>query len=224
MSASFLSPRPGAETPARSPMLDPALAAGGEPALRDGWEVPASFGDAAAEAEACRSTVGFADRSELAKLELQGRAEGPFEGGIAVRTDAAWRCPLRPGRRLILAEPAVAASWADRLAAGPGRLCDLTASLAALVIAGPLAREAFARFCALDLREGSMPVGGFRPGSVARTPGFVLREAPDRFLLICGAAYAEYVWQTVALAARGLGGRPVGAAALPAVEEEPARA
>ena len=33
-------------------------------------------------------------------------------------------------------------------------------------------RELLARFCALDLRAQARPVGGFRPGSVARTPGY----------------------------------------------------
>jgi len=55
------------------------------------------------------------------------------------------------------------------------------------------------------------PVGGFRPGSVARTPGYVLREAEDRLLVMVGWALGEYLWQVVADAARHLGGGPVGA-------------
>lgn len=219
MSMAFLSPWPSAATPARSSMLDAALAAGAVSAVRDGWEVPTSFGDPEAEAVACRETVGFADRSELLKVELQGTL-GTFDPGRAQRLVDGWRCPIRPERELVLCEPATALARRAALESGSARACDLTASLAAVAIAGPLAREAFARFCALDLREGSMPVGGFRPGSVARTPGFVLREAPERFLLLCGAAYSEYVWETVAHAVRGLGGRPVGADALPAIEME----
>jgi heterotetrameric sarcosine oxidase gamma subunit len=100
------------------------------------------------------------------------------------------------------------------------RVCDVTATFAALTIAGPAARDAFAQFCALDLREGALAVGGFRPGSIARTPGFLLREGADRFLFLTGAGYAEYVWETVAAAVTILGGRPVGAAALPDLDLE----
>lgn len=219
MSTSFLSPRPSAAVPARSPMLDGALAAGATCEIRDGWEIPVSFGDPAAEAEACRTAVGFADRSALAKFELQGDLPA-FDPGRATRLADAWRCPARPDRELVLCEPARASELRAELEAGPARVCDLTASLAALSIAGPLARETFARFCALDLRPASLPVGGFLPGSVARTPAFVLREASERFLLLCGAAYSEYLWETVAHAARGLGGRPVGADSLPPIKME----
>jgi heterotetrameric sarcosine oxidase gamma subunit len=219
MSGLFLTPRPSAAAPARSPMLDAALAAGAVSEVRDGWEIPATFGDAAAEADACREAVGFADLSSLGKFELQG-AIRPLDPGRAERLSDGWRCPVRPDREMVLWDPATTAECRGSLDSGSPRLCDLTASLAALVIAGPLARETFARFCALDLREDALPVGGFRPGSVARTPGFVLREAPQRYLLLCGSAYAEYMWETVSHAARGLGGRPVGEASLPTIETE----
>ncbi len=94
---------------------------------------------------------------------------------------------------------------------------ELTTAYGALVVAGPLAREAFARFTALDLRPKSTPVHAFRPGSVARTPAFLLREAEDRYLVLFGAALGTYVWEQVADAALRLGGGPVGIDALTAI-------
>ena len=87
---------------------------------------------------------------------------------------------------------------------------DITTQLAAIRVAGPQARETIARFCALDLRPEVSPPGSFRPGSVARNPGYVLVEE-DSFLLLFGSAYGEYVWDVVADAGRHLGGGPAGA-------------
>jgi hypothetical protein len=85
---------------------------------------------------------------------------------------------------------------------------DVTAQFAALLLAGPRARETIARFCALDLRDARP--GDRLPGSIARTPGIVLVEAPDRHLLLFGAAFSEYMWTVVSDAGRSLGGRPAG--------------
>ncbi|MBS1843009.1 MAG: hypothetical protein JST53_01200 [Actinobacteria bacterium] len=221
MSLGFLSISAGAT--ARSPLLDAALGGGARSEVRDGWEVVSSFGDPTAERSACIESVGFADLSHLTKLELQHDGARPFAAGEALRLPGGWRCPVRPRLDLLLAEPSAAAALRPGLEA-EGRVCDLTGSLGALAIAGPLAREVFARFCALDLREGSMPVRGFRPGSVARTPGYVLHERPERFLVLFGAAYGQYFWEVVADAVERLGGRPVGTDSLPAIDEEPARA
>lgn len=104
--------------------------------------------------------------------------------------------PIGPGRGLVLGEPA------------PG--LDITTQLAAIRVAGDLARETIARFCALDLRPATSPAGSFRPGSIARTPGYTLVES-DAFLLLVGAAYGEYLWEVVSDAGRHLGGGPIGA-------------
>jgi len=185
VSLDFLSPAPQAV--ARSPMERQALAAGARLELRDGWNVAVEF-----PGEDDRP-VGFADMSHVTKVEVYGR----FEPGRATRAGSAWRCPYTAERALVIGERA------DGI--------DVTCVYAALAIAGPLARELFARFSALDLRPSAMPVGSFRPGSVARTPGAILREAEDRYLMLFGAALGEYMWTVVADAAERLGGGPVGA-------------
>jgi sarcosine oxidase gamma subunit len=92
----------------------------------------------------------------------------------------------------------------------PAGAVDVTCCYGALVLCGPHARETFARFTAIDVRERSLPVGGLRPGSVARGPGLVVREADDRFLMLFGWALGEYIWTTVDDAARALGAGPLG--------------
>ena len=88
-----------------------------------------------------------------------------------------------------------------------------------MTLVGPLAREVFARFCAVDLRPQVTPVTGLRPGSIARQPGLIVREAEDRYLFLFGWAVGQYMWTVVEDAGVHLGGRPVGLATLDSLAE-----
>jgi glycine cleavage system aminomethyltransferase T len=196
VSFEFLSPG-ATDAIARSPMERQARAAGARFEVRDGWNVAVSY---TGEADALR-TVGFADASHIRKYELQGELP-PLEFGRAtVDGDATW-LPMTTTRALILGgEP-------------PAGALELTTAFGALRLAGPVARETFARFTAIDLRPRVTKPGDWRPGSVARTPGGILCEAEDRYLMLFGAALGQYVWTVVADAAGHLGGGPVGDDAL----------
>lgn len=214
----------GPEGPvARSPIEPPARAAGARYELRDGWNVAVSFG-AGAEQEAATAmrTAGWADVSHLGKLELQGPADAldallgsPLPFGTAVPSDGAWWCRLTGTRALVVGDVA----GARERAAGDDRLraVDVTTTFAAITLAGALAREVFARFCALDLRPHVTPVRGLRPGSIGRQPGILIREARDRYLFLFGWATGEYMWSVVTDAGEHLGGRPIGVDALAAI-------
>jgi heterotetrameric sarcosine oxidase gamma subunit len=208
-----------------------ARAAGARIERRDGWNVALGFDGDEPERRRCESTVGFADRSHLGKLELQAGAAdlaqivaavggGQLELGTAARESGAWWCPYTPNRALVLCEPGEVADLRTRLeqaaegSAGPASVLDVTTVFAALTVAGPLSGELFARFSAIDLRPAVMPVHAFRPVSVARTPGTVLREGEQRYLMLFGAALGSYMWTVVADAAASLGGGPVGLEAL----------
>jgi glycine cleavage system aminomethyltransferase T len=201
VSLAFLTPAtgPGAP-PAESPIAHP----GATCEVRDGWLVATSFGDPRAEEAACRESVGWADVSHLRKLELQGDPDrlsalaGGLRMGEAVRHEDAWWCLVTPTRVLVIGD-------ADL----PGSI-DVTTQHSAMRITGPAARETFARFCALDLRPHRAPARSFLPGSVARTPGYLLVEEPDRYLVVVGAALGTYLWSVVADAGGALGGRAVG--------------
>ena len=216
----FLSPGPAAT--ARSPMEPGAAAAGATFEERDGWDVAIAFPDEVRSA----SVVGFADLSHLGKIEVQGDVSAitghELELGRALRADGAWWCPYSNERAVVLCESGDTAALRDRLAAadtgGLASVVDVTAVWGAMTILGPLARETFARFTAIDLRPQVTPPHAFRPGSVARTGGAVLCEAPDRFLMLFGAALGQYVWTVVADAAGNLGGGPVGVDALEPID------
>ncbi len=219
---------------AHSPMEGSAAEEGARFELRDGWKVAVDYGPARAQSVA--ETAGWADMSQIAKLELQGSSEAidaaagfalPF--GTAVRQNGAWWCRLTATRALVVgAHPAP--SIRERLSAADGvNVVDVTTNFAAITIVGPAAREVFARFSAIDLRPQITPVGALRPGSVARQPAIVICEDDDRYLYLFGWATGEYVWSVVADAAHHLGGRPIGVddlAALPgpAAAQEASRA
>jgi glycine cleavage system aminomethyltransferase T len=196
VSLAFLSPVGEDEAIARSPMERLAKAAGAEFEVRDGWNVAARYG-----ADGADSAVAWADVSHLPKWDIRGSGVGG-ELGTARRDGEAWWCGLTRERALVLGGPP------------PEGALDVTCNYAALSIFGPQARETIARFCALDLRPGKAPPHSFRPGSIARQPGMILVDAPDRFLLLFGWAVGEYVWTVVADAAGPFGGHPVGIEAL----------
>jgi glycine cleavage system aminomethyltransferase T len=195
----FLSPvAVDADVLARSPMEALAVDAGARLEQRDGWNVAVSY-----PAASFGASVSWCDTSHLTKLQLQGALDSSLPFGTAVRRDGAWWCRLTESRALVIG----ARPGASKL---PGEVVDVTSVFASLTIAGPLARECFARFCALDLRPSVTPVGALRPGSIARQPGTLICEAEDRYLILFGWATAEYVWSVVADAASSLGGGPVG--------------
>jgi hypothetical protein len=187
----FLAPN-ATDVVARSPMERQARAAGARFEVRDGWNVAVSFPGESFEA------VGFSDVSHIRKYELHGDQPGLELGRATVDGAQTW-LPMTPTRALVLGgDP-------------PEGAVDVTTGFGALRIAGPLARETFARFTAIDLRPQVTAPGDWRPGSVARTPGGILCEDDDRFLMLFGAALGQYMWTVVADAAGHLGGGPAGA-------------
>jgi aminomethyltransferase len=223
--------------PVPASVLEPQTrAAGARLELHEGWRVAADFGSVEAELRACRETVGVGDVSWLGKLELQGSAEhvaavvAAVSGGAelvpgrAARAREVWWGPFSRERVLAICAPSASASVRDAMeeaaAARSATVTDVSCALAALALVGPRARDVLARLTAIDLRAREVPEGGFRPGSVARVPGLVLRERDQRFLLLFGSAYGQYMWIQVTDAAAPLGGRPVGVEALERLSAE----
>ncbi|MGI8729602.1 MAG: sarcosine oxidase subunit gamma family protein [Solirubrobacteraceae bacterium] len=232
----FLSPHSavdhaGAAPVARSPIAHELERAGATFELRDGWSVATRFGAVADEVEAARHGVAICDRSWLGKIELQAPpgqlaelAGGALELGRARRDDTGdWWCPITARRLLVVTPPSrVAAlhSMLEEAAAGLdfASVADVSAGMAAILVVGPRSRELLAALTALDLRAAVAPLGALRPGSVARVPALVLHERESGFVVLFGAAQAEYVWTVMADAGQPLGAVFAGSDAIEALD------
>ena len=174
---------------AHSPMEAQARNAGARFEQRDGWNVAVGYGDPVVERAAIETAGAWTDSSQLGKIELQAAPAAlaeivarACEGadhtdacalglGLATRAAGAWWCPLTPERALAICPPSRTASLRERLEEAAGAagalasVIEVTTLHAALTLSGPVTREIFARFCALDLRPQSTPVRGLRPPS-----------------------------------------------------------
>jgi sarcosine oxidase gamma subunit len=131
--------------------------------------------------------AGVVDRSLIRKLEVHGPVDVPL-GAARQADDGGWWCPVTPMSTLLLGCEGEA----------PAESIDVTCAYAAVELLGRDAGDLLACFCALDARPRVMPVGAFRPGSVARTPGYVLRTGAESLLVLVGWALGEYLWDVVA--------------------------
>jgi glycine cleavage system aminomethyltransferase T len=194
---------------AHGQVASPALAdrlreAGGVMVMRDGHEVAAHFGSTATEVAVCVKRVGLAVRSDLAALDVAG-AE-PWLGrqvpsqGRARRIAGTWCCRVASDRAVLIGPWSTTAPLAG----------DRADANVVLTLVGPRAHQVLADV-GLD---PEVPVEGVRQGWFADSPTILLRESPDRFLLVVDAEQAGEAWRMLLDAGRSLGLSMVGTEAL----------
>jgi glycine cleavage system aminomethyltransferase T len=157
---------------ASSPVEAALKAAGAQLEAREGWRVAMRFGDVDEELSACRTGVAIADRSALAKFEVQRGDVPDVDALVVARTS--------PERALVVG------------AAVDGAL-DVTAGYAAFELRGPRTRALLERLTALDVRADRLAVGDVCAGVVARVPALLARTGDDVYLLLVGADLAPDV-------------------------------
>lgn len=186
--------------------------AGAVMAVRRAARVAAHFGSVAAEIAVCRRTVGLADCSGLAKLELRGDdaaltrwvshqhpsppgaggpasdGSSPSRHGRASAARGAWWCPVTPNRMLVLGG-AVAPPVEPGVSA-----IDLTDDYAAIAVIGPRCGALLWR---LGLADAELEVGSFETRRLGRVPALVLVQHPQRALVLVARAHAPRAWQTL---------------------------
>ena len=153
---------------------------------RDGWLVPVAIRGE----DAYAGTVGIADLSHLAKLEVRPALD-------AVEDESAVHYRISPRRSLVIGgNPKL-----------EGKLVlDVTAALGILAVVGPEAGTVIRRLTHLH----EFPQGG----EVAHITAHVLNPRENTYWIVFPQEYGHYLWEVAVDRATPLGGGPVGVDAL----------
>jgi glycine cleavage system aminomethyltransferase T len=195
-----------------SPAAGPSSRLGAVFVEEAGWEIPASFGDDAAERAAIRDRVAIADVTARAKVDLRGRLPAglPFPAATVIaRISAEWVVVLGgpdAETRLIRAiEPL----------AGPGAMVtDVTHLFGGFALAGPDLPAVLERTTSWD--PTTLAPGEAAGAPIAEVRALVVRRDLSVPVLEVYVAteFATYVWETLSGVVSELGGAPVGWQAL----------
>ncbi len=197
---------------------------------------PASYGSTEREGETVRAAAGLADVGPLVKLSVSGPdvfvslgriGLGGQVGGITAGTLAgvavdAWH--IAPDETLIVykpadpADPAAAIAGVAALRSGGFAPVEQSSGIAALVLAGPAAREVLRDVFPIDFhpraledrRLASGPVAGIRT-----VVGRMDRDGLPSFTLLVARDLAVALWEALREAGGSHGLRQVGTDALP---------
>lgn len=198
--------------------------------MHGGRAVVANYGSAAGELAACVSAVGLADRSDLAKLALDGPPEqlrhlsqcltgSEVAPGGAVLSGGAWWCAESPERMLVICDSrrgdrlhaVLGARVARRLAVS---LTDRSAELAALAVVGRRASTLLAGLGVYGESGNPRHVPPLTAHSGTGGDVLWLLERDDKALALMATADAPAVWHTIERAGQRFGLCAVGQDAL----------
>jgi glycine cleavage system aminomethyltransferase T len=189
----------------RTPMSRHHAALGAHLELEAGWEIPAAY---EGDREHLHTSVGLADLTPRAKIDVRGRIEGPLGvagDGLVARIAPDWALVLdAPGAEEILLPKLEHAANAGAM------VTDATHLFAGFALVGPMLDEALARLTSWDpdtLRPGEAtgaPIGEVRAVVARRELGVPLLE------VYTATEFGRYAWETFIEVVAGLGGGPVG--------------
>lgn len=177
-----------------------------------GWEVPASYGNDAAERAAIRDRVAIADITARAKVDIRGRIPetlSPPADTILARISAEWvvllGAPDAEGRLIRAIDP---------IAGSGAMVTDATHLFAGVALAGPALPELVERATSWDL--STLPPGAATGAPFAEVRALLVhRDLPFPVLEVFVATeFGRYAWETLSGIVSGLGGSPVGWQAL----------
>lgn len=177
-----------------------------------GWEIPASYGDDAAERAAIRDRVAIADVTARAKVDVRGRFPATLEppaDAVAARISGEWLLVLgAPG-----AETQVLAAL-ERAAGPDAMVTDVTHLHAAFALLGPDVPAVLERTTSWG--ASSLGPGEAAAAPIVEVPAVIVRRdlsIPVVELLVATES-ARYAWGELSRVVGALRGQPVGWQAL----------
>ena len=132
-----------------------------------------------------------------------------------MHVDGVWTLRLSPTHAVVLCPFDRVEELRSRIASAP-TICvvDMTCGWVAVMIGGEQVREVFMRSSSLDVRPHRFPPGACMAGSVMRCASIVLNDE-DRFWVLCGWEFGEYMWDSLLDAGVNLDITPVSAGVAP---------
>jgi sarcosine oxidase, subunit alpha len=180
--------------------------------IQHGWEIAASFGDAAAETNAALHAVALADVSWLGTLECKG----PWAASLETRSvPGGVPCPVTPERLVWIVEPSMidsARQALENLRAAQSRcyLVDTTSVHASFELVGPHVSDVLCKLASARPEIGT-PIFA----SVAGVRSLFLRSE-GALQLHFQREFGEYLWEALLDAGKEFGIRAIGVEALAA--------
>ena len=170
------------------------------------WQLPASYGDEAAERELLRSAVAIVDVTARGKIDVRGSV-GPALGAAADSLVAS----VAPDWALVLTEPGGEEVLEPKLtsAAGPGEMVtDVTHLHAGFVLAGPKLNELLARTTSWD--PATLAAGEATGAPIVDVRAVMVRRDASTLEVYVASEFARYAWSTLLGVVQGLDGGPAG--------------
>jgi glycine cleavage system aminomethyltransferase T len=177
-----------------------------------GWEIPASFGDDAAERAAIRDHVAIADVTARAKVDLRGGLPEAIRlpaATVIARISAEWAVvfggPDAETRLIGALEP---------LAGPRAMVTDVTHLFAGFALAGPDLPAVLERTTSWD--PSTLAPGEATGAPIAEVRALMVRRDLSVPVLevYVPTEFARYVWEALSGVVSELGGAPVGWQAL----------
>jgi sarcosine oxidase subunit alpha len=224
-----------------SPIHQRHLALGAKMMDAGQWKRPEHYGDPHGEVQAVRQWVGLIDVSTLGKIDLRGRdaqefLERVYTGRFADMRDGRIRYGIMCTEEGIIFDDGVVGRLDDNsyyLTTTSGgvnavyewllwwltawgldaHLSDVTASYAALNLAGPRARDVLASLTDLDLSNHAFPHMHMRQAQLANVPARLLRVGfvgEMGYEIHFPAEHGLYIWDVLMEAGSQFGIKPFG--------------